>query len=156
MLFFAVKALHILGATAFLGTGAGSAWFKVRAWRSGDVHVVAWTDAEVVQADWVFTVPSGLLMPATGFWLAWLQGLPWDTPWLVAGLTGYAVAGLTWLPAAWLQVKMKRLSAAARDAKAPLPRAWHDAQVGWLILGLPSFSMTMLTLWLMVAKAWPG
>ena len=29
-------------------------------------------------------------------------GLPWDTPWVLWGIGGYAFSGLLWLPAVWL------------------------------------------------------
>ena len=42
MLPLVLKAIHILGAVLFLGTGAGSAYYKLRAGASKDVAVVAW------------------------------------------------------------------------------------------------------------------
>lgn len=153
MLYLALKTLHVLGSTLFFGTGLGSVFFKVRAWRAGDVAQVAWVDAEVVRADWWFTVPSAVLMPTTGLWLASLLSTPWTTPWVVQALVGYAVAGLTWLPAAFLQVRMQRLSAEAVRAGTPLPAAWHSAQRTWLALGVPSFAATMLVFWTMVSKS---
>lgn len=152
MLYLALKALHVLGAAAFLGTGAGSAWFKFRAWRSGDVAAIAWVDAEVVRADWVFTVPAGLLMPVTGFAMTMLSGVPLSTPWVLGGFLGYALAGVCWLPAAYLQLEMKALSAKAKAEGTPLPPAWHSAQRTWALLGLPSFLSTLVVVWLMVTK----
>ncbi len=150
-----VKALHILGATLFLGTGLGSAWYKLRSWMSGDVRVIAWADREVVLADWVFTVPAGLLMPVTGLYLAHLYQLPLDTPWLVWAMGGYTAAGLTWLPAAALQLRMRRLSTEADRQGAPLPEAWRSAQRTWALLGVPSFTATVVTVYVMVTKQAP-
>lgn len=147
-----LKTIHVLGAVLFLGTGAGSAYYKLRANASKEVAVIAWCDAEVVRADWWFTVPSGVLMPVTGLWLVELYRLPLATPWVWQALAGYTIAGLTWLPAAFMQVRMKRLSAVAKRDATPLPPAWHRMQRAWAMLGVPSFGATMAVVWMMVSK----
>lgn len=152
MALLVLKLLHILGSTLFLGTGLGSAYYKWRAFSSRDVQVMAWVDAEIVRADWLFTVPAGLVMPATGFWMLHLYSIPWAQGWPAWGLLGYAVAGLTWLPAAWLQLRMKRLSAQARDLQQPLPASYSALQRAWALLGVPSFSATLVVFWVMVTK----
>jgi len=152
MLIAIIKTLHVLSAVVFLGMGAGTAWVKLRGDRSGDPHVVAWTQRHVVQADWFFTIPSGVLSPLTGIALVELYGLPWSTTWVLVGTAGYVGAGLFWLPAAWLQLRMRAdAEAALRDA-TPLPeRFWRDHRA-WLLLGIPSFSLAMLSVWAMVSK----
>lgn len=152
MLPLVLKTIHILGAVLFLGTGLGSAYYKLRAGLSKDVAVIAWCDREVVRADWLFTVPAGLTMPVTGLWLVDLYKLPLHTSWVWQGLAGYAVAGITWLPAAYLQVRMRALSAAALRDGTPLPPAWHGMQRTWALLGVPSFSVTLAVVWMMVSK----
>lgn len=156
MLALVVKWIHVMSAFAFLGTGAGSAWYKLRAWRSGDVRVVAWCDREIVRADWIFTIPSGVISPLTGFWLAYLYGMPLlATPWLLVGIGGFAVAGCAWVPAALLQIKMRRLAEAALASGGPLPDRYHRMQRAWLALGAPSFLAASFVVWVMVAKwAW--
>lgn len=155
MLFLLLKTAHVLGSTVFFGTGLGSVWFRLHAVRSGQVGLVAWADAAVVKADWFFTVPAAVLMPASGLWLVELYRMPLTTPWVLAGLVGYAVAGLTWLPAAFLQVRLQKLSAKAAADGAPLPGAWHRAHRTWLALGVPSFTATMFVFWVMIAKSVP-
>ena len=147
-----LKTVHVLGATLFLGTGLGSAWYKVRSWRSGDVRIIAWADREVVLADWLFTIPSGVVMPVTGLWLAHLYGIPWTAGWLKWAIGGYACAGLFWLPAAWLQLVMRRLSTTAATTGTPLPPEWRRARRIWTLLGVPSFGATVVTVWVMVTK----
>lgn len=152
MLYAFVKVIHILGAVLFLGTGLGSAYYKLRAHRSRDVHVIAWCDSEIVLADWVFTVPSGVLMPVSGLLLVYLYRMPLATPWVWQGILGYCIAGLAWLPAAYLQIRMRRLSTRARSDGTALPPAYHRMQRAWTLLGLPSFTAAVTTLWLMVSK----
>lgn len=152
MLLLVLKSVHLLAVVLFLGTGLGSAWYKLRAARTRDVAVVAWCDAEVVFADWVFTVPSGVVVPATGLTLVYLYHLPFATPWVWQGILGYVIAGVTWLPAAFLQLRMRTLSAEAKASGAPLSERWHAMQRTWALLGVPSFTATMAVVWLMVSK----
>jgi uncharacterized membrane protein len=148
-----VKWVHILSAMAFLGTGGGSPWYKLRAWGSRDVRVVVWCDREIVRADWIFTVPSGVISPATGFWLAILYKVPiFSTSWILWGMAGYAVAGLAWLPAAVLQIKMRKLAEAALAEEKPLPPEYDRMQRTWAALGVPSFLAAIFVVWVMVAK----
>ncbi len=152
MLLLVLKSIHVLAVVLFLGTGLGSAWYKLRAARSREVAVIAWCDAEVVFADWVFTVPSGVVVPGTGLLLVYLYHLPLLTPWVWQGLLGYTIAGLTWLPAAFLQIRMRRLSAEAKQNGGELPPRWHAMQRTWALLGVPSFAATMAVVWMMVSK----
>ncbi|MCP4805132.1 MAG: DUF2269 domain-containing protein [Proteobacteria bacterium] len=147
-----IKSVHVLGAVLFLGTGLGSAWYKWRADRAGDVRIVAWCQREIVLADWVFTVPSGILMPLTGGLLVHLYGLPWSTPWVQAAIGLYVVAGLCWLPAAGLQLKMRRLADEAVARATELPPEFHAANRIWLALGFPAFLASIAAVWVMVAK----
>jgi uncharacterized membrane protein len=151
-LYLALKALHILSAMLFFGTGLGSAWYRLRADRSGDVRVIAWCQREIVLADWVFTVPSAVLLPASAVAMIEVLGVPWRTGWILWAFAGYSIAGLCWLPAAWLQILMRRLADDALASGAPLPPAFHRYARIWLVLGFPSFAAAMATLWLMVAK----
>lgn len=157
MLALYLKAIHVGAAILFLGTGLGSAFYKWRADRSGSVAVAAWAQRNVVLADWLFTVPSGIVLPGTGLWLAHLYGLPFTTSWVLFGIVGFAIAGLTWLPAAWIQLRMRRLADEALASGAPLPEEFHRLHRFWLALGVPSFGAAVATIWVMVGKhaAWP-
>jgi uncharacterized membrane protein len=126
MLVLILKSIHVIGAVLFFGTGLGSAYYKYRASQSKQVAVAAWCDREVVRADWIFTVPAGATMPVTGLLLVHYYKLPLETPWVWQGLAGYVIAGLTWLPAAWLQVRMRNLSEAAAVVHGDDGRALDD------------------------------
>lgn len=152
MLILAVKLLHVLSATLFFGGGLLIAWHKLRADRTGDPKIVAWAQREIVRADAVFTIPAGLLLPVTGAWLAWQYSLPWTSGFVAWGIGCYAVTGLLWLPAAFLQVRMRRLADEAAATNGPLPAAFHRANRWWVALGVPAFALAVFTVWIMVAK----
>jgi len=123
MLILLIKTVHILSAIVFLGVGAGVAWTKLRADRSGDLRVIAWAQAHIVLADWLFTVPSAILLPATGAWLVVTYSLPWTTPWILFGIGGYIAAGAFWLPAVRLQMQMRDMAETALAEGTELPQA---------------------------------
>jgi len=150
--FLLVKTLHVLAAVLFMGFGLASFFYKALAFRTRNAEIVRWCDRQIVLADWIFTVPSGLALPATGAFLAWGYGLPWKTGWVLMGIAGYAIAGLTWLPAARLQLVMRRLSERAVATRQPLPPEYGSALRAWRLLGVPSFLGTMVALWAMISK----
>lgn len=148
-----LKVIHVLSAMLFFGTGLGSAWYKLRADRSGQLETIAWAQREIVRADWIFTVPSAVVLPVSGLAMAWVAGMPLSTPWLLLGLIGYAIAGLCWLPAAFLQIRMRRMVDEALREGTALPPAFHRANRTWMLLGLPSFAAAMGSIWVMVMKS---
>lgn len=155
-LYTLLKLLHILSAMVFFGTGLGTAYFKFRADRSGDLRVIAWTAREVVQADWRFTVPSGILLPLSGGIIVQVVKFGWSSPWIWWALSGYALAGLCWLPAAWMQIRMRDLAEEALAKQTELSPKFHAYARWWTILGFPSFLAAMVVIWVMITKyaAW--
>lgn len=150
----ALKAFHVLMACVFLGGGSLIAWFKIRAERSGDPRIVAWGLAEVVRADWVFTLPGALLLLGSGLGLAHAHGRPIvGTSWILAALVDYTVAGLLWIPAVHLQLRMRDLATRAADRGDPdLPPEYHRASRIWLALGVPAFLVSLHAVYAMTAK----
>lgn len=151
-----IKTMHILGVVLFLGAGIMSAYYKVRADRSGDPRILAWCQAEIVRADWLFTVPSGVIVPITGFLLVHTYGLDWSLRWIHLGIGGFITAGLLWLPAAWLQIQMRAMATDALEQQTDLPRRFHKLNRIWFALGAPAFAIAVGTVWVMVTKWSPG
>ncbi len=148
-----VKTLHIVGALLFLGAGLMTAYYKVRADRSGDLKIITWYQREIVLADWIFTLPSGLLLPLTGWWLMEKRGLTLDDAvWLRYGIILFVAAGVLWLPAVWLQIKMRRLASQALETDSELPPEFHRANKIWMALGVPAFLAAAAVVWLMVSQ----
>ena len=144
--------LHVVGACVLLGTGAGIAFFMAASNRSGDPALIAHTAGIVVLADAVFTATAALLQPVTGYLLARQAGWPLSEPWILAAIGLYLFVGIFWLPVVWLQIRLRRLAAAARDAGQPLPAAYHRLYRIWFACGLPAFAAVLAIVWLMVAK----
>ncbi len=156
MTYSLLKTLHILSMVLLFGTGLGSAFYKWMADRSGNLQHIAVTNRHVVLADWLFTTPTVIFQPISGVWMLILLGLPIDTPWVVASLSLYGLAGACWLPVVWLQIRMRTIAADALARQLPLPeRYWRMARC-WFWLGVPAFISMVLVVALMVFKHIPG
>jgi uncharacterized membrane protein len=150
--YLALKFLHIVGATALLGTGAGIAFFMLLAHRTGDAATVASVARIVVIADFVFTATAVVVQPITGFLLAWIVGYSLLDGWILLSIALYLLTGAFWLPVVWMQMRMRDLAAeAVREAK-PLPAQYHRLFRLWFAFGFPAFGAVMAIFWLMIAK----
>jgi uncharacterized membrane protein len=120
--------------------------------RSGDVRAIAIVARRVVAADWLFTTPTAIVQPVTGFWLLHLSGLPWTAGWVLWSLVLYVIAGACWLPVVWIQIRMAQMAERAAGAGEALPaRFWRYHKV-WTALGWPAFIAFIAIFFLMVVK----
>lgn len=149
------KFLHIVAANLFFGAGLASALGKIWADRSGSIEAIDAANRGIVWADWIFTVPSGIALPATGVWMVCQGSHSFADEWILWGIGLYGFAGLCWLPAAWLQIKMRRASAEALAKRSPLPPAYRRQALVWFLLGIPAFTAAILTFYVMVVRRLP-
>ena len=146
------KWLHILSSTVLFGTGIGTAFQMVWAMRTRRVETIHSVASGVVVADWVFTTPAGIIQPATGLWLIWLQGHALTEPWLLVTYVLYLLAFLCWLPVVHLQIRIRDMAALAVAEGTALPsEAWRSFRL-WFLLGWPAFIGLVGVFWLMVSK----
>jgi uncharacterized membrane protein len=150
--YFALKYLHIIGASVLLGTGAGIAFFMLRAHLMGDPVVIAGVARIVVLADFVFTATAVVVQPVTGVLLAWNAGYSlWDG-WIVLSIILYVVTGAFWLPVVFFQMRMRDLAVAAVSSGHPLPAQYHRLFWTWFAFGFPAFGAVAAIFWLMIAR----
>lgn len=151
--------LHVIGATALFGTGAGIAFFMLMAQRTGKPEIVAHVAGTVVVADAIFTATAVVVQPITGALLAREMGWPLSQGWIVLSLLLYAVTGAFWLPVVWIQLRMRDLARHAVLKNAPLPEEERRLFRIWFACGFPAFGAVLAILWLMVARPeiglWP-
>jgi uncharacterized membrane protein len=147
-----IKWLHIVSSTVLFGTGAGIAFFYLRAQRTRDTKIIAAVGRDVVMADLVFTATAVALQPLTGILLALMAGFPLSSAWLVSSMVLYVLVGCCWLPVLWLQMRMRDLAIMAAANGAPLPAAYHRYYGWWFALGWPAFIGVLVIFYLMVAK----
>lgn len=147
-----LRLLHVVGACVLLGTGAGIAFFMVISNRSRDPALIAHVAGIVVLADTVFTATAALVQPVTGWLLARAVGWPLTEGWIVWALGLYVFVGAFWLPVVWMQIRLRDLARAARDAGTPLPDAYHRLYRMWFACGFPAFAAVLAILWLMITR----
>lgn len=152
MLYFALKFLHVIGASVLLGTGAGIAFFMLLAHRQGNLRVIAGVARIVVVADFVFTATAVVAQPVTGVLLALHAGYPLNEGWILLSILLYLVTGAFWLPVVWMQMRMRTLANAAVDTGSDLPAEYHRLFRLWFAFGFPAFAAVLAIFWLMIAK----
>lgn len=150
-LYLWIKWLHILSSTVLFGTGLGTAFHMLAAYRRGPAAAVATVTRNVVLADWLFTTTAGIAQPVTGFTLVWLGGHDPLAGWLVLTYALYVVAALCWFRVVWLQLRLSALAAAAAGGAA-LPPEFHRCMREWFVLGWPAFIGLVIVFALMVMK----
>ena len=150
--YLALKYLHVIGAAALLGTGAGIAFFMLLAHRTGEAGTVAAVARIVVIADLVFTATAVVAQPITGVLLTWSVGYSLHDGWIVLSILLYLVTGAFWLPVVWMQMRMRGLTAAAARQGQPLPPEYHRLFRLWFAFGFPAFAAVLAIFWLMIAR----
>ncbi|MDG1579537.1 DUF2269 domain-containing protein [Pseudomonas sp. GOM6] len=151
-LYLLLKTLHILSATLLFGFGLGSAYYALRAWRSGNLQVIATTFRHLVTADWLFIATTAVFQPLSGLALAKVAGWPLNQLWLLWSVGLFVFAGLCWLPVLWLQILVRNMAAKALRDGTELPPRAHLYMRIWFVLGWPAFIAFIAIFWLMVAK----
>lgn len=149
--FLVVKWVHILSATLLFGTGLGTAFHMWLAHRSGDATHIAHAARQTVLADWLFTLPSGIVQPVSGIALIYLVGYDPHEGWLMLAYALYFVAGACWIVVALLQIRIARWLS---EGRSPKDAQYQRAMRLWFALGWPAFLTLIIVFWLMVAR--PG
>jgi uncharacterized membrane protein len=151
MYYEAVKIVHILGTVLLFGTGLGTAFFLLMAYRSRDIHAIRVTARHAVIADWLFTAPAVVLQPITGVLLMQQLGRPYDSVWFAAVALLYVLTGACWMPVVFVQYRLRDLASAATTYDA-LPPAFHRLMRRWIALGILAFTAVMIIVVLMVTS----
>jgi uncharacterized membrane protein len=147
-----LKWLHVLSAAILFGTGIGTAFQMWLAHHRGEPATIAVVARNVVLADWLFTLPAGLVQPATGVLMVLQDGFDPFASWLIATYFLYLLAFACWVPVVVLQIRVHELATAAVSAKSPLPAEYRSAMRLWFVLGWPAFLALLVVFLLMVAK----
>lgn len=151
-LYSLVKTLHIVSATIVFGTGIGIANFMFFGSRSRIPVERAFAARLTVKADFLFTLPSVVVQPASGAWLVWQGGFLWNDYWLVVTYGLYLLAALCWVPVVFIQIRMKMMLEAQARGEAVDEAAYDSLFRKWFVLGWPAFGGLVIIFWLMVTK----
>jgi uncharacterized membrane protein len=147
-----LKWVHVLSSTILFGTGMGTAFQMWFAHRRGEPAAIAVVARNVALADWLFTLPAGIIRPVSGFALMLQAGFDPFACWLVVTYVLYLVAFACWVPVVVLQIRVRELAADAVRLRLPLPAEYHSAMRLWLALGWPAFLALVVIFLLMIGK----
>lgn len=147
-----LKYIHILSSTFLFGTGVGSAFYMFRANVSKDVPSIYFAARNVVLADWLFTTPTVIIQPITGFWMMHLLGVCLTDAWILVSIIIYLIVGACWLPVVFLQMKMRDLAGEALKTGVLLPPVYWRYEKIWFWLGVIAFPLMLIIVHLMVFK----
>src|ERR1700755_2020183 len=89
--------IHIVSSTLLFGTGLGTAFHGLLAYRTKDPRVIAAVCRSVVLAEWLFTAPSVIVQPIAGLAMASIAGWPLTSGWLGLSILLYIFVGACWL-----------------------------------------------------------
>jgi uncharacterized membrane protein len=148
--------LHVAAGVLFVGNIAVGLFWVGRGRRNGDRRVLRHTFLSVDASDTLLTLPSVLVLLATGFALAIRMGLPvLGTGWLLWSNAAFALSGATF--AVGVLPLQRRLAGAFDDAGAR-PNDERGALLArWARWAHASFAFAVVALVLMVVKpALPG
>ena len=142
--------LHVLGAILFLGNLLVTAWWKVRADRTGRPLLVGYALREVQLTDRVFTLGGAALLLVGGIGMLVGHG------WLRAGIALFVFSAALWavvlLP---LQVQMRRVvRGTGEEEGTDLPAEYRRLSRYWALAGIAATLLPLVALVLMVVK--PG
>jgi uncharacterized membrane protein len=152
MEYLVIKWIHILSSTLLFGTGLGSAFYMFFASRTRDPRVISVVVRYVVIADWLFTTPTVILQPLSGFYLIHLAGYPLTSTWIWWSIVLFLIAGAAWLPVVWMQVRMREMARDAMRIGAALPEKYWTFLRAWVSLGVVAFVALVVVFYLMVMK----
>jgi uncharacterized membrane protein len=153
--YLVLKWLHILSSTVLFGTGIGSAFYLLLATLGRDARTVATVSAWVVVADWLFTTPTAILQPLTGWLMVRSVGMAWNQPWLVLSIGLYAFAIACWLPVVGIQLHLRDEARRNASAGERLSKRYWRLFTAWVVLGALAFVAFLGIFWLMVGKRVP-
>ncbi len=148
-----VKWVHIVSSTVLFGTGMGTAFQMLAAYRRGGIETQRVVSQNVVLADWLFTATSGVVQPLSGFALIVLGGYSLWESWLVVAYLLYATAAACWIVVVFIQFRLRDLAEAAHaDGQVQLPPEYDQLMRTWFWLGWPAFGALLVIFYVMIAK----
>jgi len=151
MSYLVLKYLHILFGIIVVGTGFGIAFFQWITFRSKNLEAIRAMTRHVVLADWLFTAPAVLGQFVTGMLLVDQLHYNPHSQWVVTVIALYTFVGMCWFPVLFIQYKLRAL-AGTQVQSGIVDQQFMKLMRIWTALGVPTFVVALVILWLMVAK----
>jgi len=149
------KTMHVVGSMLFVGNLLVTFVWKLMADRTRNPRVIKFAQRLVTLTDSIFTGSGALLLLFSGLMMVGPYGIEfWNVPWLMWGLTLFAVSGLIWLlilvP---IQIKQARMARGfAGEDEGQIPDSYWLLSRLWMGFGGLATLLPLINVYLMVAK----
>lgn len=149
-----MKLLHIVAVVMFLGNITTGVFWHRHAARTRNPRLLAHTMDGVIRSDRLFTMPSIMVIIATGVIAAIQGGLPLlRTGWIAWSLALFAVSGLLFMfRVAPLQRQLRTLAESGAASGSFDYDAYHRVALRWELWGAGATLTPILAFALMVLK----
>lgn len=149
-----IKTLHILSATILMGSGIVIAFYMLMGMACEDRSARRFAFQNTVLVDYMFTLPSAIVQPITGFLLIKLSGIDWKSGWLTWSYFLYVIIGLAWIPVVFIQIRLRDLvmNNNVTGNVTSVNREVRRLYLYWFVLGGVAFSALIAVFFLMVVK----
>ena len=153
-MYLLLKTVHVLAVVIFLGNIITGLFWKAHADRTGDPRLQAHAMAGIIRSDAWFTIPSVLIIIASGVALSSQAGLPLiATDWIFVALIAFALSGLLFgIFLAPLQRRILGIAQAAQPGEAWPSADYRRLSRTWELIGLVAIALPLGALALMVLK----
>ena len=148
----ALKIVHLLGVTLFVGNIIVTALWKTMADRTDQPTTIAYAQRLVTLTDCVFTAGGVALLLIGGYGMVYFGGLNLRDPWLVWGQALFAASGVIWiLVLIPIQIAQARL---ARDFEnsGDIPRRYWRLEKWWVGCGILATILPLINFYVMIFK----
>lgn len=153
-MYLILKTIHVLSVVLFLGNIITGLFWKAHADGTRDPKLQAHALAGVIRSDGWFTIPSVIVIIASGVTLASIAGLPiLGTDWIAASLAAFGLSGILFAAIlAPLQRRLLNEALAARPGGEWPSRDYRRMSRIWEAIGLVAIALPLAALALMVFK----
>ena len=153
-MYFAMKTLHLLAVTIFLGNIITGLFWKAHADRSADPRIIAHTLDGIIRSDRLFTIPGVVLIILFGVGTAMIGKLPiLGTGWIWQSIVLFSISGLAFMAqVAPLQRRLRQLALNAAGGGAWDSAAYRRLSRRWEAWGLLAVVTPLAAVVLMIVK----
>ena len=148
----ALKSLHILGASLFLGNIIVSAFWKVFADRTRNHDVIRFATRLVNLTDAIFTGGGAALLLVAGHLLAENHGGVLANDWILWSYVLFGASGVIWV-AVLLPIQFKQAKILRAAPTADVPAEYYRLAGLWSVAGVVATLFPLPAIYLMVARA---
>lgn len=153
-MYFALKILHLLAVTIFLGNIITGLFWKAHGDRSADPRIMAHTLDGIIRSDRLFTLPGAFLIVVLGIGAAMVGKLPiLRTGWIWQSIVLLSISGLVFMwQVAPLQRHLRQLALDAAGGKAWDAAVYRRLSRRWEAWGLLAIGTPLAAVVLMIVK----